>query len=245
MWTGWRRTWRTRRPSASPACRGCGWRRRACRCRAAGPCGAGCAARPGRGRAPWRSGRVVGHAARVVERVRRLRVDDLGEGLRDAVEALVVRHQDDVVRRQVGGRRLVLAEPPPQLVAVGEAEQRVGQPGSNQRPRRSRSIRRTPSTPRSWWKTSTVCATHAMRARIGIASPFSPSGWPLPFQCSSSERTAAAAAAGNSTCARSARRARSGPRRGRRCRGRARPPPARARPARRSGEACGATAVRA
>ncbi len=66
--------------------------------------------------------------------------------------------------------------------------------GSNQRPRRSRTTWRAASGPSADMYTSAVWATQVMREIRGMASPSSPSGRPLPSQCSSRARTASAAA---------------------------------------------------
>ena len=64
---------------------------------------------------------------------------------------------------------------------------RATRPGSNHVPDRRTASARAASGPPSVWKTSMTCASSAIRAPSGIASPARPSGRPRPFQCSSSE----------------------------------------------------------
>ena len=71
--------------------------------------------------------------------------------------------------------------------------------GSNHAPRRRSTILRAAARPSRTKNTSAAWASEAIRASSGIASPASPSGWPLPFHCSSSDRTADAASAGNAS----------------------------------------------
>ena len=131
-----------------------------------------------RARSPTRDG-VVGHAARSGERVRRLGVDDLREGLGDAVEPVLVGQRDDVVAARAS-RSAALAssrEPPPQPVVVAaRASSASASAGSNQRPRRSRTISRAASTAEVVEEDlDGLREARDARQRAGSASPASPS----------------------------------------------------------------------
>ena len=166
------------------------------------------AAQPRPGRSRTRSpiaDRVGGDADRVARGVGRLGVDDAGERLGDAVQAVLVGQGDPgLVGLQVAhhlGRRV--ARP---------SASRGGRPGRSPGTRRrggdrtsARAARRTTSSaasgPSADMNTSAVWARHAIREISGMASPSSPSGRPLPSQCSSSARTASAVAGGKPSIA--------------------------------------------
>ncbi len=167
--------------------------------------------RPMRRRSRSRSGRksellserdrVARDADRVLSRPFRLGIDHVGEGQRDIVDAGVVG-----VRAPGPRRGRCRPDRPRRRAALPTADRRRRSPETRRRcaaqttlragarpscgPPPGRRGRRTPRPP--------APARRSGRAR-GSASPSRPSGCPLPFHCSSSERTAEAASAGNAS----------------------------------------------
>ena len=175
------------------ACRGCGWRSRACRCRAAAPRGArrsrAAASTPSDRGDRWRRsrsrGRSGGRSTATWRRSPRRTRSRCGRGGRRRRAA--ARSSGSHGATSGVGERL-----PERAVAQARAEgvdQRRVEPAAAAlpapcpRPRRRR--RRRGRSP-------TVCARQTMRASSGISSPRRPSGWPRPSQCSSSARIASA-----------------------------------------------------
>ena len=179
--------------SAARACRGSGWRSRACRRRAAAPPGA-CRRSDAVLAAEQHRDAHRDHARAVGVAVgpRRLGVDHARERVGDPVQVGLVGRQPPLARLPR------LQARPPAASARTRVSPRVRV--QRRRPAAGRTSRRCgaprpaarASSPRAAWKISTVCARHRIRAPSGISSPRSPSGWPRPSQCSSSARIAAA-----------------------------------------------------
>ena len=154
------------------------------------------------GRGPRRE---LGDGLRVAEHERGLEVDEGGDRLERPVDLLA--REDDLERRlglDHGVPRRRRLEPREQPVGVVQHDLAEGWielagPAACGRARAPRR-RRRPDT-----ATSRNSASCAMRAAIGIASPCTPRGHPLPFQISYEPSRASTTVSGRSSCSASAR----------------------------------------
>ncbi len=101
----------------------------------------------------------------------------------------------------VASRRALSASVRQRAPSPRQAIARSASSGSNQRPRRCRTMRIPASSPSSVTYTSSVCASSRMRESSGISVPARPTGWPSPHHCSSTKAIASDEAVGKPRCA--------------------------------------------